>query len=374
MPSLTAAALCLMQNAWWITLSALSNLTRASSTRPISDALRSSDRLKSKLRDLERVKENDSKARSMLSDYGRNIDELKDVRRPLEKLKNGQFDLKSLADDCKRKERTLEKGIKDALGNDGPDSERTLKDLAKKLGREAESAMDKAERQERDMDRAKSDARSFRTSGSDWNGVERAIKNAARGMHESWERDFDKGKRACEPLTRGERHSDVSRALSTLKKNREKRARLVGELEDHLKDASRSIGRVGSARDGSGIKRIDGSLSKIEQGIKQLARMKGSDAKAKAMTKQWPKSVAQARKALKGLSSQKTVQFSLKSLPGQCASKSSALAEQAKKAVAKAGAKLTKGTHQCCENRRPSGQGHSEDRCSSRVKDETCQK
>lgn len=317
----------------------LSGLAGSSSTSGVDSALRSADRLKSKLRDLERVKGNDSKAREMVSRYPRNISRLKEVRRPLQDLKKGQRGLKTLADDCKRRERDLQRLIKDEVRRMAPDSERTLRDKAKGFGREIEGKLRKASDQKRTMDRAKDKARRFDASEGKWRDVKSNVRRAADRMYDDWKRDYEKGKRACEKLGKGDRHPDVNRALDTIKRQAQQRTELIKRAQTDLKQVVSQTKGLDSARDTGPLKRVAGSLRNTTERIKALSKVKGSDPTAGDMVKGWPKAESSVRTALDALIKLKGQQFSLDKMADGCVAAEKALLAQAKTAVAKPEAK-----------------------------------
>lgn len=314
---------------------ALSSLAGDSSDRGVDDALRSADRLRSTLRDLDRVKGNDSKAREMVSRWPRNIDRLKDVRRPLETLKKHQRALKNGAEQCKRQGRELEQFVEREVRKDSPSSARAIEDKAKGFARGASDALRKGDDQRREMERAKDDARRFDGSDGNWRDVRSRIQSAAERMYSDWQRDFEATKRACEGLAKGERHPAVQKGLEGLERNRRQRTDLMKRAQADLNGIVGQSRGLDQARDAGPIKQLGRALSELQRRAQELDRVKGGDPEAARISASWPRTAANLAKGLDTLATMKQQQFGLAGAAKACGETEKRLAAQAKAAAEK---------------------------------------
>ncbi|MCB9545177.1 MAG: hypothetical protein H6706_04705 [Myxococcales bacterium] len=309
--------------------SALSGLAGSSGDSGIGRAASNANRLESSLRDLDRVKGNDSKAREMVSRWPRYCDQVEAAGRPLRTLKQGQHDLKSLDDDCARQLRDLQQTIKAELGKGGPQSERTITERARSIGRQVKSALDKAGNQQRELERARSDARRFDASGGPWSNVRSNIHDAADRMYDGWKRDYENGKRACGDLARGEGHPEVARALDTLRQAERQRADLKKRAQEGLRAVVSASGGLEGARDAGPIGRLRSALGDVQERVKALDRVKGGDPEARAITEAWPRAAAGFTQRLKALETLKGHQRSLDGVAEGCGTTEKSLLAQA---------------------------------------------
>ncbi|HTJ44021.1 MAG TPA: hypothetical protein VL463_18070 [Kofleriaceae bacterium] len=196
----------------------LGHASSASSSSDIEEAVRDADELKDTIRDLDRVKGDDDRAKNIVDRYPDYIRSLDDAARAMHDIKDHEFELDARPNDCKDAEQRLQETIRDYVGNATTKANEGLEklpELAQKLGDEWRPRMEQWQRlSEKLADENRDDHLSI--SDGRWSDVSSNMNSAAYQIFDHWTRTYDATKQACERLAKGKDHPDVVKALADL--------------------------------------------------------------------------------------------------------------------------------------------------------------
>lgn len=248
---------------------------------------------------LERVKGDDTRARTVVDRYPGYIDAFVLASQQLKVLKVKQRTAEELSRQCKAFDAAMTERARAA--KDDPRGADELSEFAKSVGRKAEDLMKDAERARSDLERTRDEARRFSVSDGKWSYLKDAVQRAAEEMTKVWLRDYEQARRDCEEPMKRERHRDVERTLGLLASSRTGRAELRKKLDDMLALITSKITDVQSHSSSSEVNGAVELTREVASLLERLRTAQGDDADARTIAATWPSWNTELRASLEAL-------------------------------------------------------------------------
>lgn len=296
----------------------LDGLAGDSSSSDVDRALDRTSRVRDKLRDLERVQGDDSKAREMVSRYPGYIDKFREAAQALKQLKDGQRSLDEQPRRCQDKTRELADKIRSYVDKNDPDGVTEIPRLAKEYGRPVAEMLSRAERQKDEYGRLRDRARYFSESDGRWSDVRSELHDAASEIFDQWNRRYDETRKECEELAKEERARAVEDAIRKLTEGANGRQILIKELTQEVAETVPLVTDVEADSSDSDVKSAARNADDMKRLLDRLRSAQGEDKRAKEIAEKWPREVDAMNTALMMVDDMKDLQTLTDRAPERC--------------------------------------------------------
>jgi hypothetical protein len=276
-------------------------------------------RMRDKLSALDRVKDDDDRAKSYVSRYPRYLEDFDRASQALLQAKTEQTSIAGVPRRCDDLNRQLtELAQQFERDKDGGRIEE-LRRTANDAGGKAEEWWRDADQRRQAFTRSTDDARRFSVSDDEWGRVTSAIQDAASRSYEAWMRDFLEVDRTCKDLRQRDRHPAVEQALRALEGTAKGKDQLYQQLDDKLKRAETDFQDLYGDSSSSKAADARAAIDELDRLVHDLDGVKGADKKANQIASTWPDLVKAFGPAAAALTGLKDAERELDDVPGKCA-------------------------------------------------------
>jgi hypothetical protein len=289
-----------------------------SSMSNLDSAIDRADRLKSKIRDLERVKGSDSRANKIVSDWPGYADKFREATAYLKQMKAVQLAQQDdkLWQRCEETDRKLREEIDRYVRDRDPEGLTRIPELAESYGRKPKEDYDRDKNRDSDMGSWHRYPDGFRADDG-WNDVASNLRSGASGVLTIWRERLELSRQKCEHLVRLRNHPAVDEGVKKLGDHGEMRRRLYEELGKQLDEATNQLKSVPDSSD-TDLSRLDSIADSLRRNVDALKEIRGKDRTAIAITDSWPGHISKYQESIKHLRRLKQHQRILDRGPQKC--------------------------------------------------------
>lgn len=298
---------------------ALRGVASSSSGESSIDQSRSeAEYVKSKASSLRDVAGDDDTARRMSSYYADYADRFREAASYLRQMKTGQRALDELPRACEDKDRELLDRVKRYVERNDPKGTEEIPRLAQELGRPFADRLADADRKRSDMQSWRDRAKYFSDSDGKWSDVRNNLRDSADQVYEHFNSHWERSRKACNDLSKQDKHPAVEQALRQLVQGEKGRQDLYQDLDRKLDEITKTLNDVARDTSLSDVDRAASLANDLQSAIDRLAYVKGEDRKAGEMANNWPRYNSTYRETVRHLRILKEGQFRVDPAPAKC--------------------------------------------------------
>ena len=290
---------------------------RRDASTEIRAILNATESIETELRKLRPLASEDPKAIERESDWPDLIVPFQSAVHFLRQMKEKQYENDGLEAACGDADRQLRESADSYRSDSNLAEVGDLIALADRMGAQAARQLADARAVAQAVARARSGVERF-GSGSHWQKIESALFDAGREVDEHVQEAFDRGKKACAELVKGDGHEQVADAVDELRAAGNERQRLMSDLRRWLSGIAYDLADFPRQKDAQGLTRVLDAAERIEQGLRDLAPISGGDRQADARLAEWPDDLDDLKAAVDVLAGMKRRQFEADPLHKEC--------------------------------------------------------
>ncbi len=288
-----------------------------SSASDIDYAIRKADDVADVVDDLKDVKGNDSTANEMVSKYPGYVNKFKESAQALKKLKERQYSVDKLSPLCAEASKRLAETIRTYVDKKDLDGLQKIPEMAEMMGKPIAQQLTDGKRDESELQRLSGNAKQFSDTHGEWSDVKSELHESATAIWDYWEDKWEDAEKVCKDWDDWDDHPAVKKAMTDLGDTDKLRAAIIKKFDEDLKETASQLREVhrSTSFDYATTKR---QADKIERGINNLDKIKGTDRRANEIVDKWPGYITEYKAALLQLSAIKQRQYKLDELPKKC--------------------------------------------------------